>query len=82
MWLTELYPMTNFQSFCVIAAQPAYRTLKHARIARRLAQCRAPSGNSGNASRMMPYAPSFFSTPACIIEAAVGAAAYPSGDHV
>ena len=30
----------------------------------------------------MPKAPSFISTPACSIETAVGAATWPSGDHV
>ena len=29
----------------------------------------------------MPNAPSFISTPACSIDTAVGAAAWPSGDH-
>ena len=33
-------------------------------------------------TRTTPYAPSFMSTPACSIETAVGAEAWPSGDHV
>ena len=33
-------------------------------------------------NRRMPNAPSFISTPACSIETPVGAATWPSGDHV
>jgi len=42
----------------------------------------AASGNTGSAMRMMPYAPSFSSTPARMTEPAVGAAVWASGSQV
>src|SRR5882757_6182191 len=42
----------------------------------------SPTGNSGSATRRQPYAPSFITTPASSIEAAVGAATWPVGAHV
>src|SRR5207249_4392690 len=41
-----------------------------------------PRGNSVIATRKQPYAPSFITTPASSIEAAVGAATWPVGAHV
>ena len=41
-----------------------------------------PSGNNVIATRKQPYAPSFITTPASNIEAAVGAATCPVGAQV
>ena len=41
-----------------------------------------PSGNSVIATRNAPYAPSFITTPASSMEAAVGAATWPVGAQV
>ena len=42
----------------------------------------APSGSKPTATRRQPYAPSFITTPASSILAAVGAAEWPCGAHV
>ena len=46
------------------------------------AQYTVPSGRRSMPTRTRPYAPSFMSTPACSIDTAVGAEAWPSGDQV
>jgi len=42
----------------------------------------SPAGKSIIATRRQPYAPSFITTPASSIDAAVGAAAWPVGAQV
>jgi hypothetical protein len=53
-----------------------------ASAARGIAKSLACSGYSGSTSRRKPYAPSFSSTPARIIEPPVGASVCASGSHV
>ena len=46
------------------------------------AQASAPKGSSPTATRRQPYAPSFITTPASSMLAAVGAATWPVGAQV
>ena len=46
------------------------------------AHASAPSGSTTMPTARMPNAPSFINTPACSMLTAVGAATWPSGDHV
>ena len=56
--------------------------LRQAIVPTRDAHPLAPRGSNSMPSRTIPYAPSFIRTPACSIETAVGAEAWPSGDQV
>ena len=79
---TEEYAMTYFRSVCAIAESAPYTMFTHPIVPTSHASSAAAPGRSPMPRRTTPYAPSFISTPAWSIETAVGAEAWPSGDHV
>ena len=74
--------MTNLKSFCVSATIAPYTMPVTASAATGICHALAPSGNNVIATRNAPYAPSFMTTPARSMDAAVGAATWPVGAQV
>ena len=74
MCATLELPMSRLRFFWRTATKPQYSKLAKASHASTPSQLCAPTGAIGMATRMMPYRPNFFSTPACSIAVAVGAA--------
>src|SRR3972149_4493783 len=79
---TDEYAMTYLRSVWAIAESAPYTTLTQAIVPTSQVSASAPSGRSPMPTRTTPYAPSVINTPAWSIETAVGADAWPSGDHV
>jgi len=71
-----------FRSRCARAEMAPYRAPVTPNVISTGDQNSAPWGRTVIPTRRMPKAPSFISTPACSIDTAVGAATWPSGDHV
>src|SRR5258708_5641447 len=79
MGLTDENPITYLKSRCRNAINAPYTTLTKVSKIIHGKWTFAPSGKSCTPTRSAAYAPNFISTPAWIIETAVGAATCPSG---